>query len=181
MFFCGIPSFTFADSQGKIGFVISIDRIKEWLGTVLKSGVPNNTEQMCASFIASNLNFTDDNLDESTKYPRILGKFAAVEILLSRSEHEKVIPHIEFILNKRPRSALAYHYLGNAFLGLKRYVDAVVSSELLLPMTHEESQHWVISESHLLNSADITRRSNVLKRSSTEVKILQNCAQLSPT
>lgn len=123
--FLGIPSFTFADSQGKIGFVISIDRIKEWLGTVLKSGVPNNTEQMCASFIASNLNFTDDNLDQSTKYPRILGKFAAVEILLSRSEHEKVIPHIEFILNKRPRSALAYHYLGNAFLGLKRYVDAV--------------------------------------------------------
>lgn len=123
--FLGLPSFVFADSRGKIGFIISMDRIKEWLGTVLKSGVPNSTEQLAASLIASNLNFTNANLDQSTKYPRILGKFAAVEILLARGEHEKVIPHIEFILNKRPRSALAYHYFGNALLGLGRYIDAV--------------------------------------------------------
>jgi tetratricopeptide (TPR) repeat protein len=32
--------------------------------------------------------------------------------------------HIDFILDKRPRSALAYHYLGNALLGLGRYLDA---------------------------------------------------------
>lgn len=122
--FLGIPSFIFADAQGKLGFIISADRIKEWFGSVLKSGVPETAEQLTAAFVNSNLNFTGDNLDQSNKYPRILGKFAAVETLLSRGEYEKAIPHIGFILDKRRRSALAYHYLGNALLGLGRYLDA---------------------------------------------------------
>jgi hypothetical protein len=122
--FLGIPSFICADAQGKLGFIISVDRIKEWLATALKSPVPETPEELAAAFADSNLNFSGDNLDQSTKYPRILGKFAAVETLLSRGEYERVMPHIEFILDKRPRSALAYHYLGNALLGLGRYLEA---------------------------------------------------------
>jgi hypothetical protein len=122
--FLGIPSFIFADAQGKLGFVISVDRIKAWFRSVLKSGVPRTTEQLASAFVNSNLDFEGDNLDQSTKYPRILGKFAAVEMLLSKHEYEKVMPHIEFILDKRPRSALAYHYLGNSFLGLGRHLEA---------------------------------------------------------
>jgi tetratricopeptide (TPR) repeat protein len=34
------------------------------------------------------------------------------------------VPHVRFILRKRPRSALAYQYLGNALLGLGRYSEA---------------------------------------------------------
>lgn len=129
--FLGIPNFIVADSRGKLGFIISVDRIKEWLRTVLKSGIPQNTEQLAASFTDLNLNFAA-NLDQSTKYPRILGKFAAVEILLSKGEYQKVIPLIQFILDKRPRSALAYHYLGNAFLGLGYYVDAAAQFRICL-------------------------------------------------
>jgi tetratricopeptide (TPR) repeat protein len=122
--FLGIPSFIFADTHGKLGFVISVDRIKAWFESVLKSGVPETGEQLASAFVDSNLNFEGDNLDQSTQYPRILSKFAAVETLLSKHEYEKVIPHVQFILDKRPRSALAYHYLGSAFLGLGRYLEA---------------------------------------------------------
>ena len=122
--FLGIPSFIISDAQGKLGFIISVDRVKEWFEAVLKSGVPGTSEQLASAFVSSNLKFSGDNVDQSAQYPRILGKFAAVETLLSRNEYEKVIPHVEFILNKRPRSALAYHYLGNALLGLARYPDA---------------------------------------------------------
>ena len=73
-----------------------------------------------------------DNLDQSTKYPRILSRFAAVETLLSRCEYDEVLPHIAFILDKRPRSALASKYLGNALLGLERYTEAVTQSRTCL-------------------------------------------------
>ena len=122
--FIGIPGFLIADERGKLGYIISVDRIRQWLGSVLKSGIPETTEQLEAAFASSNLNFAGDNLDSSNKYPRILGKFAAVETLLRRSEYEKVLRHIEFILEKRPRSGLAYQYRGDALLGLGRYVEA---------------------------------------------------------
>jgi Flp pilus assembly protein TadD len=122
--FIGIPGFLIADERGKLGFIISVDRIRQWLGSVLKSGIPETTEQLEAAFASSNLNFAGDNLDSSNKYPRILGKFAAVETLLRRNEYEKVLRHIEFILEKRPRSGLAYQYRGDALLGLGRYVEA---------------------------------------------------------
>lgn len=130
--FLGIPSFIIGDSGGKLGFIISVSRIKEWLEAVLKSGIPENTEQLAASFTNTNLNFGDNNLDHSTKYPRILGKFAAVETLLSRGQYQEAIPHIQFILTKRLRSALAYHYFGNALLGLGHYVDAVAQFRISL-------------------------------------------------
>jgi S1-C subfamily serine protease/Flp pilus assembly protein TadD len=122
--FLGIPSFIFADATGKLGFIISVDRIKEWFGTALKSGLPENTQQLANAFVKSNLNFADNNLDQSNNYPRILSKFAAVETLLSKEEYKKSFRHIEFILSKRPRSALAYHYLGNALMGLGRHLEA---------------------------------------------------------
>ena len=122
--FLGIPSFIVAGKEGKLGFLISADRVKQWLAAALKSGLPATTEELGVAFGNSNLDFSGDNLDQSTKYPRILGKFAAVEKLLSQGEYEKSIPHINFILEKRPRSGLAHHYLGNAFLGLGRYLDA---------------------------------------------------------
>jgi hypothetical protein len=122
--FIGIPSFVFADELGKLGFIISVDRIKEWFASAMKSGIPKTLEELAVGFAPPNLNFTGDNLDRSNKYMRILGKFAAVETLLNRHEYDKVIRHIEFILEKRPRSALAYHYRGNALLGLGRYVEA---------------------------------------------------------
>ena len=130
--FLGIPSFIVADGVGKLGFIISVDRIKEWLKTALKSEPPQTTDQLATAFIDSNLNFTQDNWDNSNNYPRILSNFAAVELLLSRGENEKAIPHIKFILDKRPRSALAYHYLGNALLGLGRYPEAAAQFRIAL-------------------------------------------------
>jgi hypothetical protein len=130
--FLGIPSFIVGDSGGKLGFIISVNRIKEWFGAALKSGIPEDTERLAVSFTDANLNFGDNNLDHSTKYPRILSKFAAVEMLLSRDQYQTVIPHIQFILSKRPRSALAYHYLGNALLGLGHYVDAAAQFRISL-------------------------------------------------
>jgi len=135
--FLGVPSFISCDAEGKLGFIIPVDRIKEWFGDVLKSGVPQRSDQLEEAFVSSNLNYSGDNLDQSNRYPRILGKFAAVETLLSMGEYEKVLSHVRFILEKRPRSALAYHYLGNAFLGLGRYVDA--AAQFRIALTHNPS------------------------------------------
>ena len=122
--FLGIPSFTISGEDGKLGFIVTLNRIIEWLTTVLKSGLPATSDRIDEAFTGSNLNFSGDNLDQSNKYPRILVKFAAVETLLSERKYEESIPQIQFILVKRPRSALAYHYLGNALLGLGRYREA---------------------------------------------------------
>ena len=122
--FLGIPSFIVGDAQGKLGFIISADRVKRWFSETLKSGIPATATELAAAFDLENLNFADDNLDQSTKYPRILTKFAAVETLLATHEYQKALSHINFIVEKRPRSALAYHYRGNAFLGLGRYPEA---------------------------------------------------------
>jgi tetratricopeptide (TPR) repeat protein len=122
--FLGIPSFTISGEDGKLGFIVTLNRIIEWLTTVLKSGLPATSDRIDEAFTGSNLNFSGDNLDQSNKYPRILVKFAAVETLLSERKYEESIPQIQFILEKRPRSALAYHYLGNALLGLGRYREA---------------------------------------------------------
>ncbi|MBZ5678159.1 MAG: trypsin-like peptidase domain-containing protein [Acidobacteriia bacterium] len=130
--FLGIPTFIVAAAAGKLGFIVSTDRIKEWLRTVLRHGLPETSEELAAAFADSNLNISGDNLDQSTKYPRILSTFAAVETLLSRREFDEVIPHIEFILKKRPRSARAYKYLGNAFLGLERYPEAATQFRICL-------------------------------------------------
>jgi tetratricopeptide (TPR) repeat protein len=61
-----------------------------------------------------------------------LPKFIAVELLLAEGEFAKVEPQIEFILDKRPRSALAYHYFGRALLGLGAYVDAISQFRICL-------------------------------------------------
>lgn len=122
--FLGIPSFIVTEEEGKLGFIISADRIKQWLHSILKDGLPKTTAELASAFVDSNLNFGGENLDQSTKYPRILSRFAAVESLLSKCEYDEVMPHIAFILDKRPRSALAYKYLGNALLGLGRYTEA---------------------------------------------------------
>ena len=69
--FLGIPSFHSAEGQGKLGFIISVDRIKEWFGTALKSGLPKTTEQLATAFADSNLNLTGENLAQLNKYPSI--------------------------------------------------------------------------------------------------------------
>jgi S1-C subfamily serine protease len=91
--FLGVPSFISEDALGKIRFIISINRIKEWLGSFLKSGLPQTTEQMASAFEGSNLNFSGDNIDQSNNYPRILSKFAAVEMLLSLRANMKRLCH----------------------------------------------------------------------------------------
>jgi tetratricopeptide (TPR) repeat protein len=84
----------------------------------------DTAEDLETAFVSTDLNSSDGNLDQSARYPRILGKFAAVETLLASGEFEKAIPHAKFALDKRPRSALAHHYLGEALLGLGRYLEA---------------------------------------------------------
>jgi tetratricopeptide (TPR) repeat protein len=45
-------------------------------------------------------------------------------MLLREGYYERVFPQVEFILEKRPYSSLAYHYLGDAHLRLSEYDDA---------------------------------------------------------
>jgi tetratricopeptide (TPR) repeat protein len=123
-FFLGIPSFIVPDANGKLGFVITLDRIRTWFEEILQLGIPKSVEELAPAFATDNLNFGGDNVDRSNRYPRILGKFAAVETLLSERRFEEVLPQVDYILKQRPRSPLAYHYQGNAFLGLKRFPEA---------------------------------------------------------
>jgi predicted Zn-dependent protease len=122
--FLGIPRFNLADGQGKLGFIISVDRIKEWFGTALKSGVPKTTKELATAFEDSNLNLTGENLDRLNKDPYILIKVCAAEYLISKGENEKAIRKIEYILDRRPHSGLAHHLLGLALFGLGRYLEA---------------------------------------------------------
>jgi S1-C subfamily serine protease len=67
--FLGIPSFIVAGEEGKLGFLISADRVKQWLAAALKSGLPATTEELGVAFGNSNLDFYGDNLDQSTWQP----------------------------------------------------------------------------------------------------------------
>jgi hypothetical protein len=122
--FLGIPSFIVPDANGKLGFVITADRIRAWFQEVLRHGMPDSTQDLALAFVPDNLRFSGDNVDASNRYPRILAKFAAVETLLSEHRFEEVLPQTSYILKQRPRSPLAYHYEGNALLGLKRFLEA---------------------------------------------------------
>ncbi len=121
--FIGVPSFIISENSGKIGFMVPVARIQEWLAKTLKSGLHAQDRSLPDLFRFENIDY-QDNLDQSTKYPRILGKFAAVEGMLANGMYEDVIPQIEFILEKRPTSPRAYHYLGNAYLGLGKNEEA---------------------------------------------------------
>jgi hypothetical protein len=129
--FIGIPSFIVGDAQGKIGFIITINRIREWFREILKDGAPATSAELDHAF-DSTLIYADDNVDRDSRYRRILPKFMAVELLLAEGEFAKVKPQIENILDKRPRSALAYHYFGTALLGLGAYVDAISQFRICL-------------------------------------------------
>lgn len=114
--FLGIPSFIVPDANGKLGFIITRNRIRAWFEEIIRSRIPDSVEQLALALMPDNLVFGGENVDRSNRYPRILGKFAAVEKLLSENRFEEVLPQIDYILKKRPRSPLAYHYEGNAFL-----------------------------------------------------------------
>lgn len=123
--FLGVPSSIVAEGSGKIGFVISVDRIREWLQSIVKDGtLPTTREEIGPSLTASNLIFAGGDIDQGSIKPKVLGKFAAVETLLARQNYTDAIPHLEYILLDRPRSALAHHYYGNALLGLERFSEA---------------------------------------------------------
>jgi hypothetical protein len=123
--FLGIPSFIAGDSSGKIGFVISSNRITEWLRTILKGGIlPKTQEDLSHAFAALNLNYSGGDIDQGSAKPKLLGKFAAVETLLARGNYADAIPHLQYILIDRPQSALAHYYYGNALLGLERFNEA---------------------------------------------------------
>lgn len=121
--FLGIPTFVASDEAGKIGYIIYVIRIRDWLSRTLKTGLPLSETELRRALASENINF-EGNLDESTRHPRILGKFAAIEMLLKEGAYERVVPQVEYILEKRPRSSLAYHYLGDAYLYLGEYDDA---------------------------------------------------------
>ena len=123
--FLGIPSFIVADGSGKVGFIISIEKISAWLRTILKDGIlPTTREEIGVTLAAPNLNFSDGDIDQGSAKPKLLSKFAAVETLLARENYSDAIPHLEYILRRRPRSTLAHSYYGNALLGLERFSEA---------------------------------------------------------
>jgi predicted negative regulator of RcsB-dependent stress response len=121
--FLGVPTFMIPNEAGKIGYIVHVSRIRQWLSQTLKTGLPPSEAELRQALSPENINF-EGNLDESTRYPRILGKFAAIEMLLKEGAYERVFPQVEYILEKRPRSSLAYRYLGDAYLYLGEYDDA---------------------------------------------------------
>ena len=123
--FLGVPTYIISRDAGKIGYIVSVARIRDWLHRTLKRGLPASESPLRAALTRENINFGGHgNLDESPRYPRILGKFAAIEMLMKEGVYENVFPQVDFILEKRPRSFLAYHYLGNAYLAIGDYDQA---------------------------------------------------------
>jgi hypothetical protein len=130
--FLGIPSFIIPDANGKLGFIIPLNHIRRWFEEILRPGIPTDVQELVEAFSTENLNFGNDNVGASNKYPRILVKFAAVETLLAERKYEQVLSQIEYIIKQRPRSSLAYHYRGNALLGLKRFSEAAEQFRICL-------------------------------------------------
>jgi hypothetical protein len=123
--FLGVPTFIISGDAGKIGYIVSLARVREWLHRTLKSGLPQSESELRVALTREDIVFgIGDNLDESPRYPRILGKFAAIEMLMKEGVYENVFPQVEFILEKRPHSFLAYHYLGNVYLAVGQYDQA---------------------------------------------------------
>jgi tetratricopeptide (TPR) repeat protein len=81
-------------------------------------------------FNENNIDFTH-NLDSDLRYPRILSKFTYVEMLLKEGRYGEVFPQIDWILEKRPSSPLAYQYLADALRGERRYEDAAKAYEIV--------------------------------------------------
>ncbi len=120
----GIPSSISAAGSGKIGFIISTDRIREWLTAIVKDVLLPVTGEQDVTFSSTELNYSSGNMDEGSEKPRLLVKFAAVETLLAQEEYPDAISHLEYILQDRPDSALAHSYYGKALLGLGRFSEA---------------------------------------------------------
>lgn len=120
--FIGVPTFIVSEQNGKIGFIISVRRIREWLAASLKSGIPNDVA-LADVLDSKNIDY-EKNLDTGTNTPRVLVKYAVVEGFLKEGLFEEVFPNIDFILERRSESPLAYRYLGDAYLGLRQYENA---------------------------------------------------------
>jgi len=123
--FIGVPSFVATDAGGKVGYIISLRRILEWLNSILKSGLPIQTSDLDSSFDFKNLTYDRMNLGREPNYPRIIAKFAAIEMLLRDGPSDKIVTLAQAILSKRPNSPLAHNYLGVYFMGDGNYVDAI--------------------------------------------------------
>ena len=121
--FIGIPSFLISSDSGKISFIIPVYKIRDWFNNILNFTVTPKTEMSLEIFNESNLNY-DGNLSTEPQNARIISKFALIESLLKEQEYLEIPEQIEYILNERPYSSLAYQYLGNAYLGLNMYSEA---------------------------------------------------------
>jgi len=124
--FLGIPTFVMPGDAGKIGYIVPVNRICEWLSRTLKNGLPASDADLDPYLTRENIDF-GDNQDEDTRYPRIVAKFAAIEMLLKEGVFENIFPQVGYILERRPSSPLAYHYLGDAHLYRGEYDDAALA------------------------------------------------------
>jgi tetratricopeptide (TPR) repeat protein len=121
--FIGIPSFLISSDSGKISFIIPVYKIRDWFNNVLNYTVTPKMEMSLAVFNEKNLNYSE-NLSTEPQNPRIISKFALIESLLKEQKYLEIPEQIEYILNERPYSSLAYQYLGDAYLGLNMYSEA---------------------------------------------------------
>jgi hypothetical protein len=118
--FVGIPSFLVQVETGKIGFIIPVSKVVDWLTETLKTGLPREGSFSIDLFNENNIDFTH-NLDSDLRYPRILSKFTYVEMLLKEGRYGEVFPQIDWILEKRPSSPLAYQYLADALRPMRSF------------------------------------------------------------
>ena len=122
--FLGIPSFINTEKTGKIGYIIKTNVIYDWLGKTLKAGI---TKKLSISdFRDSNINFAD-NLKTDTNNPRVISKFMLIEIFLREERYTEIPAQIEYILQIRPMSSLAYKYLAEAYSGMGLNDDAATA------------------------------------------------------
>jgi S1-C subfamily serine protease len=78
--FLGIPSFIVPDANGKLGFVITLDRIRTWFEEILRLGIPKNLEELAPAFAIENLNFGGDNVDRSNSLPQWRPSFRSADL-----------------------------------------------------------------------------------------------------
>lgn len=88
--FIGVPSSMAVGQTGKIGLLISANRVRSWINSLFAVAVPHDSVEL-SDLLEKPLHLPKGNLDRSSRLPRLLGKFAVVERILAARDYSSAI------------------------------------------------------------------------------------------